>query len=384
MANIESSKTIFKMLYPTVEANLKRNSNALMLEIRKFIDSRSETLTAPGPSKRLYFNDKEREKICKLAGITLADCQKALDECPLKEGWFKLDKPFHIACVLMIHFYQVNKRPKELNMCVLILSLSLYASLHYKWFRYVNENIMSYTINNLSNKFKIKQLGSLMNALIYTVNTAHETYVEDIDSCSDEAIRKYIRDINTRINGFLRNIANEYYENWKAGNYLNTEEDNYDDENFYVTDNNSMVINRIADNISLQLVSQGLNHTHAERAAKMSQVSVVALKNAIIEISNNYDKEINELITNLLQVYLLEGKNPPRSIRSQHFFNQCMMIYLKSNTSDESILRIKFLLDKWLTATSPAYNKTERIATKNNFRRAVYFYFVYRIMTLYN
>ena len=243
---------------------------------------------------------------------------------------------------------------------------------------------MNYTINNLSNKFKIKQLGSVLNTIIYTSNTCYDAYVDRVKECSDIDIHKYVSDIQTRLNSLLSNIADKFYENKNSGNYLNTEEDNYDEENFHLTDNDSMAIERIAGAIMIKMSSQGVNYKHAEEAARICQVSVTALRNALIEIDREYDKEIKEFVTSVLQVFLLEGKNPPRAIKSAHFYSQCILVYSKSNTLDPAILKIKELLDKWLTATSEAYNKTERLATKNNFRRAVFCYYIRRIMVLYD
>ena len=74
----------------------------------------------------------------------------------------------------------------------------------------------------------------------------------------------------------------------------------------------------------------------------------------------------------------------PRSIKSRNFIAICHALYLKSNTNNESIIRIKEILDSWLTECSDNYNKTERIATKNNFRKAVYMYYVLNITNCYN
>lgn len=377
MKDIKDSNHIVNVLLPKCERTLSMRSRTLQQDISRFIDARSHVLTAQGPSKRLYFSDKEREIFMKSIGLTNEDCKNALETSSFEKNWYKLDKPFHIACLVAIHYYQKNNKRQEMNNVLLIMSLSLYASLHVKYFKFEpNENIMSYTINNLSNKFKIKQLGSLMKVIVYTVTTAHETYALDMKNGTDECLNKYLVAMNTRLNDLLKNIADEFYKNHKLQNYMNTEEDNYSSDNFYLTDNNSMAISKLADNLTIALVTQGLSHRFAEISSRQCQISAPALKSAIIQIMTEYDQEVKELITCILQVYLTEGKHSVQSINSQVFAIRCYEMYLKSNTNDESILRVKFLLDKWLTATSPNYTKTERIATKNNFRRALFFYFV--------
>ena len=376
--------TFLRQLYPIVEKNLKTKSGQFEFEIARYIDSQSSVLSMPGPSKRLLFLPSEKNNICRHMGLTLEDCQDALDNSPLKEGWYKSNVPFNIACSMAIRFFTLNRRERELNMALTALGLSMYAGQQFHYFPYEpNENIMNYTINNLSNKFKIKQLGNILKAIQYTIRAAHDTYKDDIIKGTDEDIRKYVTRLATRINQFVKKIVSEFHEVKNKGLYLNTQTDDYSEENYHITSNNSLAIARIAESIALKIVSQPIQHSRAEMAARNRQISVSALKNAINEILKRYDDEIKELVQLILQLFLEDGTKQPRMIKSQSFFIFCSNIYLKSNTMDKSIIRIKDLLDKWLTETSENYTKTERIATKNNFRAALYFYFVLVIMNLY-
>ena len=380
---IDESKIFLTQLYPTVEKNLKIQSNNMMRAIIKFLDVRSDVLSATGPTKRLYFSDAERQLFCNFMGLKLGEIDNCIN-LYTQGVRYTIHKPFNVACVLAIKYFREAKKTREEKVMTYLLGLTLYSSLHVKYFEFLpNENIMNYTINNLSNKFKIKQLGTLGKAVEYTCVNTHETYLDLIDRASDNDIIKYIMNMNTRVNGFLQNIANEFYRNHKEGNYLNTEEDKYDEENYYQTDNNSLLITRLSDSITLKIISKGIDHKIAEGWAKDTQISVSALKNAIIEINGKYDKEIKDFVTCILQVYLSEGANTPRSIGTARFLFTCRQMYQKSNTSNEAIIHIKDLLDSWLTDVSVNYNKTERLATKNNFRLAVFMYYAHSIMKSY-
>ena len=376
--------TFLKQLYPNVEKNLKTKSFQFVSEINRYIDSQTSVLSLPGPSKRLYFLPLEKNNICRHMGISLDDCKYALEHTPLQDQWYKSNVPFNIACAMAIRFYTINKREKELTMALTALGLSMYAGQQVHFFPYEpNENIMNYTINNLSNKFKIKQLGNILRAIQYTVKSAHSTYAKDIANGTDEDVRKYITRIATCIKQFVKNIASEFYEVKDKGLYMNTQTDDYSEENYRITSNNSLAISRIAENISLKVVSQPIQHSRAEMVARARQISVSALKNAINEILKRYDDEIRELIQLILQLFLEDGSRQPRMIKSKLFYEYCYNIYLKSNTTDKSIIRIKELLDKWLSEVSENYTRTERAATKNNFRCALYLYFVFVIMNCY-
>lgn len=354
-------------------------------EVKDFIDRKSDTLFLAGPSKRLYFSDTERSRFYPLLGTTQSDIIRCKKLTPVKDGWYKLDSDFNILMALAISNFQRQNKMKEVQSACTMMALSMYASLHSKYFKYEpNENIMNYTINNLSNKFKIKQFGNLFKTIVYTVTSTHETYASEIADGSDENIRKYIIAVHTRLNGFLFKIAQEFYKNHKEGKYLNTEEDNYSDENFYIADNNSLLINRTAENATFAMINKGLDVRLANIAANIGQISSSALRNAINSIISDCDDEIKDFITLILQLYLEGGENPPESIRSKRFINFCLEIYIKSNTNDASILKIKEILDRWLVKCSPNYNKTERIATKNNFRKSLFIYFILIIQQSYS
>ena len=68
---------------------------------------------------------------------------------------------------IIIRYFRMNKMDGERKSCCLYLALSMYPSLFSKYFKFKpNENIMEYTINNLSDKYKIKKTGTLLSALI--------------------------------------------------------------------------------------------------------------------------------------------------------------------------------------------------------------------------
>ena len=54
-------------------------------------------------------------------------------------------------------------------------------------------------------------------------------------------------------------------------------------------------------------------------------------------------------------------------------------IYKKGNSKEKNITMVKGLLDKWLNAVSPTYREVTRAATINNFRKALYQYFIFSV-----
>ena len=78
-------------------------------------------------------------------------------------------------------------------------------------------------------------------------------------------------------------------------------------------------------------------------------------------------------------LFLTSSQNTAAEIRSNKFIIEALQIYKKANTSDKNINEIKSYLDKWLAAYSERYKKSNRVATLNSFRRALYTFFVFTI-----
>lgn len=378
---VVDSKFFLTEMYPKAEASLKVKGSKLQNYISHYIDRNNEPLFAEGPSKRLFFGDLDEGIMFESIGMTAQQVTAVIKKCDLIDAsWKILNKPFNLAALMPIRYYQMNKKPREMEAAIMYLSLAFYSSIQFKYFPYEpNENIMSYTINNLSNKFKIKQMGTVFKAIHSTAMTNHETYKADIEKGSDLLLKNYIMSLKTRLDGLIQKIANEFYDNHEKGLYLNKEEDNYDAEEYFVTDNMSFTVTRIAETSTLKTLTRGIDHSKAKLAANICGVSETALRNALVSVVDKKDKEIKELFLLILQLYLMDGKHHPDSIMSTQFVEFCLEIYVKSNTNDKTIIKIKELLDEWLTLCSPNYVKTERVATKNNFRKATFMYFVFAL-----
>jgi hypothetical protein len=69
-----------------------------------------------------------------------------------------------------------------------------------------NEQVMAYTIENLTLKYDIKRLGSLFKALDKLAENSHVNQMENITSQDDEKIILYAIDMRSRINHMVKRI----------------------------------------------------------------------------------------------------------------------------------------------------------------------------------
>lgn len=377
------NKIIIGNLYDKVKNNMsdKSNVNKFKNHITKYFDKNSEILFDVKLTKQLLFSNLDKEAVFLLSGLSIDLIKSTIKESKfIKDSWQIMNEPLNIAFVLIIKYFHDNKMKNELEMTLIYYSCYFYSSLFYKFFPYApNENIMNYTINNLSNKYKIKKLGSLFKSLEDTTKVSHSKYDTKLERATDEDLAQYILCLKTRVNEFIKNIANEFYKNEKEKNYINFEEDNYSEDNYHIADNNSFAIQRVTDKVLLNLTQNGPDMRFVKAAANMNQISVSVFRNAILNIMEKSPNEIREIINLILQVYLFDDKNSVDEIRSKKFIVHAIDLYKKSNTNDELVLKIKQILDEWLKENSDSYAKTQRKATLTNFRRALYYFFIFTI-----
>jgi hypothetical protein len=378
-----------KHLYPTVEKNLsnKQTVHQLKQDIGRFMDRNNEKLTAMGPMSIIVFSDDDKNKLFHAIGFTEAELKDAIKNNPnIKNHWVSTTKPIYTASTLAIRYFTAHNNKEMVNSSLMYFAMSMYPLIFSHFFRYEpNKQIMNYTINNLSNKFKIKKLGTLYAAIFETIQGSYNLHKNRIMKGTDEDFVMFINDVNTRLRMFIRKISNEFYKNHEQKLYLNSDSDNYDEDNYHEADSNSYAIERLTNNVTLKLTVQGPEMRLVNLAAKSSQVSVNELRNYVnTMVTNEHRDDIRKIVESILFLYLFDSQNTIHDVyKNNKFLLYCLETYKKSNTTDKNIIAIKAILDKWLEDLG-TYKKTQRLATINNFRRALFLFFVFSIQTTSN
>jgi hypothetical protein len=357
----------------------RHNTEALLRKIKEYIDANNTVLYANAPLHRLYFSDaKDREIVFRLSGLKESYVKETIKKThAIRSAWVALNKPFNILMIMVIRDQLLRKNEAAMKNTLLYLSLSLYSNLHSKYFKYLpNENVMSYTINNLNNKFLFKQYGVVIKAVMHTADKTMEKYQNILRRGNDEDIANFVMYLQTRLNNLMKNFTSEYMKNYQEKNYLNLEKENSNEEDYFEADNVSLTVTRVTSQVTNKFYSSELSEKFIRVASRYCDVSPVTLKDAIHNIKRSKSRNIENLVRSIMQVYLLDGKNSYESIGSQKFIGYCISIYSKSNTRDQNILTIKRLLDEFMKNNSSKYSETEREATKINYRKAFYMYIV--------
>lgn len=379
------TSVILANIYPKVEQAFtsKETQRKFSAIVASYVDRNVNRLSTAGPSKRTLFSDMERNKVYDLIDFDPKICKVIVKQSNyIKASWKIVNDPFNLVMMMILRYAKLNQLDQINQLAVTYLTLSMYPSLHYKYFKFEpNEAIMQYTINNLSNKFKVKQVGNILQALVDTTALADKTYDKNIRHANDKELTDYINAYKTRLNSLIKKIRDAFEKDYRSGNYMNTERDNEDENDFKTSDSNSLLIQRIVDQVVLKLSVNGPDSRIVDISAKMNQVSVNETRNTLNQLTQNKDESINirALCESILYLYLFNGENHVNDLNGSKFLTFCLAVYKKSNTNDENVIKVKSILDTWIEKYSETYRKTQRVATLNNFRRALYTFFVFTL-----
>ncbi len=224
MAKVNNFTKEFEMLYTKAKANLelggRRTQKTLEESIQRYFDSNAAILSDTGLfNKPIFTIAKDQQVIYDAIGLTAAEITVAIDRSnAIENSWKVFTNSFYIACTLIIRYYVEKKQQGTTRACYMYLTINFYSSIYRNFFRInlADRSIMDYTINNLSNKYDIKRLGSLHAALSKLASNNHKNNVASLFKDNDKDFMRYRTDLRTRVLAFVRRIANEFYDNYKA------------------------------------------------------------------------------------------------------------------------------------------------------------------------
>lgn len=356
--------------------------NQLIKIVSSYVDRNTEKLSTTGPVKQTTFSAGDKNNIYDLFGLNEKTIELTSKKSTDLSRGVNTANPFNIAMTLIIRECHIRKLANERKSCAVYLILSMYPSIFKKYFKFEpNDRIMAYTINNLSNKYKVKQMGTILAALVDTVTILDNHYSSNLMRGTDKDIADYIAAVKTRLNALIKNICSEFMKQHDSGKYMNYEIDNEDEENFSTADSNSYLVERLSNAVVLDLSVRGPDMKVVTIAAKLNKVSTNDLRTTVTKMckDNKNRAQIKEVISCILYDFLFDGENSQEDIYSSKFIVFSLNTYKKSNTNDSNIVKIKDILDEWLKEYSVAYKKSNMIGTLNLFRKALYMFFVFTI-----
>lgn len=392
------SNVLIKEYQDRVDAFIsnKNKYNQAKRYIISYLERNNRQLSYNAPIYRIPFNMNglDTTTILKLTDISKSQLEKDIKKLPLTRKYSDvLKNPFYIVMALIIR--NLNKQLKtkkndknlenDLKIFLLYLSLSFYWAIQVKQFPFEpNENIAQYTVNRLSNKFFFKKYKTVSTSITVTAEQNNLNSLDLILKGQDDNILVYLMDLRTRLNNLVKNFAKEIYKDIDAGNYLNPHVDVVDDEENYREGTNvSGTVMNVTQKVLGEFTQKNIDMRLLRLSCSMTNTNMNIMRNTLHDIRQNELKDVHSLIINIITVYLDGKNNPIQSIGGQRFIRESIAMFSKSNTKDKRLLQNKEILNNFLTKYNSKYNQTEREATKINYRKTIYIYFVLLIANTY-
>ena len=371
-------------LYPLVEEAMKSSSikNAYKSTINDFMSKRAEALYDTLPCDRIICSEIEMDNLFKAVKILKEKVTEVI-----KETYYgNLDHftplaakhEFTILQQCIIRYFVLEKQPKDAELAMLYLAFSgkFYPSLHYRSYPLVVpvRHIMEYVVNNqLTNKFDLKTKGNVIGAVKSVGCTWLDAYKDKFKSYTDEDSRYLIQQLYSRIGSFIKNIATEYYKVYdNKDSYITYQSDSFDADDFHLADSDTLRISKATEATINHINSYGVEYKLCSMCSN-TDITPSECKAVIESIVNNKDNIITmkELISIMIALYYETGKNDLTDINFITF-----TIAPKPNAKQKEIVRLKDIIEEWLSESGTAYvRRRSRLATKNSYERAVKLYF---------
>jgi hypothetical protein len=364
--------------------NDKPRLTKFITHIEKYFDKNHAIVFDQGPTKKLLFANSDKQVVYDFLGMSdkdVADVKKVIKTVPtIYSKGIMLNDPFVILSVYIVRELHVQKLVRQRDLVLMYLAFKNYSSSQNKFFKYgANEQVMAFTLNNLSDKFKYKVLKNNYAVLKDTVMNSHMTYEKLLETGTDDMPPIYYIQLHSRVNKIIRNIAGEYYTNYNEKRYINSVK-TYDEESGGLIDyeNSSALISGLAEGTLSYFLSSSVNMNLVKTVSERNSIPSSTVFQALNAIKKEEDPLVIQLmITKILTIIYDDNPDLLGRVCSQDFAINAIKQLSISNTTNPNLIELKNILDKWLMTYNIKYAQTQRLATKMAYRNALYSYFVY-------
>ena len=375
-------------LYPKISAVLSTPAGDKKFKqlVGSFIDKNSAKLRTAGPQYLITFGDIDKAQHFNLFKITETEVvgliKKITDQIS-KTTDFKLlhQNPIYTVFYCCVRYYTLKKDQKGINTALAIYALANYPLVFKTFFKYEpNESVMQYTMDNLSEKFLMKQAGNLFDGLMRSIQHSYDFLGPYMKEGKDKEVVRFIQRIRNDQKSMIKNICDQYMKNHRQGNRVKLTKDASDDIQVDVdTINNTSQVEIIADNIVNQIITNGLD---MKRVSYAKEIGDVGLSDARLYLSKiittDYTKDIRAFIHSILFLYLYDEHKTKQDINSTEFIGWSTKLFKKTNSNNANIKCIKETLDKWAEEVG-VHAKYKREGSRINYKKTIFWYFILSI-----
>ena len=265
-------------------------------------------------------------------------------------------------------------------------ALAVYPSIFHKYYKYgvSNPGAMEYTMDNLTNKFTFKRAGNLLNTLVMSITNSFKSLHESIIIGSDKECLRWVQRIRSDQNSMMKKVRDQYEKNRLAGNQINSSlEMNSEGELIDTYTNNTSEVELVTRKVALPAIMNGVNLKYAQAAGNIGHVSVVDMRFYLSQILVNENADsVTNFIQAILFIWLYDEHHTKAEINGSAFLIWAGKLFQRTNSNDPNIVLIKSTLQQWSDMVGIT-QKFTREATRINYKKALFFYFIF-IIQYYN
>ena len=395
--NLEDSYLVMERLYPRTQLVLKTSygDSKFKQTVGRYVDKNSSKLHTSGPQFMIPFGDVDKAMFYNLFNIKETEIVEIIDDVLkiIRGGGtntdFKLlrNNPIFWVFYCCIRFYSVEtKDERGLNTALIIYALSVYPSIFHKYFPYGVSDVgaMQYTVDNLTEKFILKKTGHVFGMLSMSIQSSYSFLKAFMKDGSDKEVIRFIQRIRNDQNSLIKKICDNYNKNHAAGKTVQTSKDQFDDTPVFDNENNTTIISTLTSKVVIPILTNGIDLRRAELCAKLAKISIADTRfylNKIVVEKNQ--QSISDFIESVLFLFLYTEQKQVVDINSSFFLVWASELFRKTNSNDANIGRIKTTLDLW-AEESGVHAKFKREASRVNYKKAIFFYFVLSIQAYNN
>ena len=379
---------IIDNLYPKIEEVLSTpyGDKKFKQLVGTYMDRNSTKLHTSGPVHMIPFGDTDKAMFFSLFKLTskevVAYVTQVVNQLSSKSD-FKLLKgnPIFWIFYCCIRFYKLKKDEKGLNTALAIYALSVYPSVFSVYFKYgANEGVMQYTMDQLSSKYLMKQGGHVFGGLFLSIKNSYKFLEKFMADGSDLEVIRFIQRIRNDQKSMIKNICDQYMKNHAKGLRVNLTKDASSEIQLDIDNtNNTSGVEVVTNNIVNQIITNGLDLRRVSQCKDLSGIGLSDCRFYLSKIiSSKYTEDIYKFIHSILFLYLYDEHKEKSDINSSNFLVWSSELFRKTNSNNPNIKNIKDTLDMW-GEKSGVHSKFKREASRINYKKAIFWYFILSI-----
>lgn len=355
-----------------------------------FIDANFDKLSTSGPVYSFSFGETQVSPLYELFGLTSDKVLTFSNEMfTVAYGGTALyqivrEAPHKILLTaILVEALQKNYED-IIECCKYLIPFAEYPILYRKFWRFnVDENVMSYTIEHLPNKFKIKakDLKSLLSLLKYDMEKVFDLCKDRLKSGIDYQYINFIYRFRNQLKATFKKIRQEYQNHIDDNATQRSKSSKTDDGSLADPEGHATNIASMVENAYTKISSNGVNVSIIRIVSDGNNVDKDTLMGFLNQIYTSKDNKLYEYIEAIVTSYILKNPTDP-SLNSGEFLRFGLTLYRSIGTSKNPLYqKIRSILNIWMFEIINIKNYYQNQGTIINYTRAIFNYMIMMIQS---